>query len=67
MAYTKQDHYDAWDYVSTFSASSFENRLMDLLAVSDSTNAAIIESNWGHIIKRMANDYRTYIERKGMQ
>jgi hypothetical protein len=58
MAYTKQDHFDADNYIMVFHASSFERNLMALLAVADGQNAKIIEDNWGHVIERMATMYR---------
>lgn len=64
MAYTKQDHFDADEYRNTFHASSFENRLMDLLAIADGENTKIIEDNWGHKIERMARMYREYKMKK---
>jgi len=66
MTLFTKDQLDAARYVEVFSASSFEERLIQLLVVSDRWNTQKIMDAWGDEITRMADGYRRWHKHKGV-
>jgi len=58
MSLATKTHYNAYKYTKLYDASSFETAPMQLLAVSDHWNTKVILDNWGHVVDRLAENWR---------